>query len=180
MNTLLSRANAIFAFTLSVLAGLTFCCFVSTAFNEYKTNVTLKTVKAVVKNVPDYSASREKNDLGFLTYDLQADLRSLFNWNVKQLFIYMTAEYVSGNNVLNQVVLWDKIIRRGDEAKIDYRNVNPKYYFWDDGNGLRGNKNITLTLSWNVIPNAGSLPNVFGTGSHSFSFPAEYTTSRVM
>jgi signal peptidase complex subunit 3 len=31
----------------------------------------IKTVKVVVKHVPDYSASREKNDLGFLTFDLQ-------------------------------------------------------------------------------------------------------------
>lgn len=26
------------------------------------------------KNVPDYSASREKNDLGFLTFDIQTDI----------------------------------------------------------------------------------------------------------
>jgi hypothetical protein len=29
------------------------------------------------KNVPDYSASREKNDLGFVVFDLQTDI--LFN-----------------------------------------------------------------------------------------------------
>jgi hypothetical protein len=28
-------------------------------------------VKVVVKNVPDYAAGKEKNDLGFLTFDLQ-------------------------------------------------------------------------------------------------------------
>ncbi|KFM65065.1 Signal peptidase complex subunit 3, partial [Stegodyphus mimosarum] len=38
MNTVLSRANAIFAFSLSVLAGLTFLCFLSTAFNEYRSD----------------------------------------------------------------------------------------------------------------------------------------------
>jgi hypothetical protein len=26
------------------------------------------------KNVPDYSAAREKNDLGFITFDLQTDI----------------------------------------------------------------------------------------------------------
>lgn len=55
------------------------------------------------KNVPDYSASREKNDLGFLTFDLKTDLTGLFNWNVKQLFLYLTAEYNTPNNELNQV-----------------------------------------------------------------------------
>ena len=41
---------------------------------DYSTIANIKTVKVVVKHVPDYSASREKNDLGFLTFDLQADL----------------------------------------------------------------------------------------------------------
>ena len=82
------------------------------------------------------SASREKNDLGFLTFDLNADLTPLFNWNVKQLFLYLTAEYETPKNKVNQVVLWDKIIQRGENAVLDYRSMNTKYYFWDDGNGL--------------------------------------------
>ena len=43
---------------------------------------------------------------------------------------------------------------------------------------FRNNKNITLTLSWNVIPNAGALPKILGSGNHQFEFPDEYTTSR--
>lgn len=89
------------------------------------------------KNVPDYGASRERNDLGYLTFDLKTDLSNLFNWNVKQLFLYLTAEYVTPNNELNQVVLWDKIILRGENAILDFKNMNTKYYFWDDGNGLK-------------------------------------------
>ncbi len=34
----------------------------------------------------------------------QADLNPLFNWNVKQLFLYLTAEYETPNNKLNQVM----------------------------------------------------------------------------
>lgn len=89
------------------------------------------------RNVPDYSASREKNDMGFMIFDLKADLQPLFNWNVKQLFLYLTAEYETTNNKLNQVVIWDKIIQRGENAVLDHKNIRPKYYFWDDGNGLR-------------------------------------------
>ena len=40
---------------------------------------------------------------------IQADLNPLFNWNVKQLFLYLTAEYQTPNNKLNQVILeWIK------------------------------------------------------------------------
>ncbi|KPJ12511.1 Signal peptidase complex subunit 3, partial [Papilio machaon] len=133
----------------------------------------------LTKNVPDYGASRERNDLGFLTFDLKTDLSHLFNWNVKQLFLYLTAEYVTPNNELNQVVLWDKIILRGENALLDFKNMNTKYYFWDDGNGLKGHQNVTLTLSWNIIPNAGLLPNIEALGQHSFKFPTEYTQTRV-
>lgn len=147
------------------------------------------------KNVPNYGASKEVQDLGYLTFDLQTDLSGLLNWNVKQLFLYLTAEYKTEANELNQVlqpafscdvvffnlyvsfqvVLWDKIILRGENAVLDFKNMNTKYYFWDDGNGLRGHKNVTLTLSWNIIPNAGLLPTLFGLGEHSFKFPDQYT-----
>ena len=75
MHTALTRANALAAYTMSVLASLTFLCFLSTFFNEYQVHADINTVKVVVKNVPDYAAGKEKNDLGFLTFDLQ--VRSL-------------------------------------------------------------------------------------------------------
>ena len=53
--------------------------------------------------MPDYSALREKQDLGYIMFDLQADLTPLFNWNAKQLFVFLTAEYETVDNKLNQV-----------------------------------------------------------------------------
>jgi len=183
MHSVLTRLNALAAYTMSVLAGLTFLCFLSTfLFVDYQTaaKADINTVNVVVKHVPDFSASREKNDLGYLTFDLKVDLEPLFNWNVKQLFLYLSAEYSTPKNKVNQVVLWDKIIQRGENAVLDYRSMNTKYYFWDDGNGLKNHQNVTLTLSWNVIPNAGTLPRLSSSGAHSFKFPAEYTTSKAV
>lgn len=108
----------------------------------------------------------------------QADLTHLFNWNVKQLFVYLTAEYETQSNKINQVVLWDKIIKRGENAKLSFSNLNSEYYFFDDGYGLKGNSNVTLILSWNIIPNVGRLDLAKGSGSHSFSFPNEYLMAR--
>jgi len=178
MNTLLSRTNAIFAFTLSILASLTFMCSLSTGFKGYGElmDVKITSVKKVVKNVADYSAGRERNDLGFLTFDMDADFTKVFDWNTKQLFLYLTAHYSTKNNVVNQVVLWDHIIERGDQPKVSLKNHHTKYYFWDDGNGLKGNSNITLTMSMNIIPNAGILPITSASTIHSFAFPNEYIT----
>uniref|UniRef100_A0A915IDQ6 Signal peptidase complex subunit 3 n=1 Tax=Romanomermis culicivorax TaxID=13658 RepID=A0A915IDQ6_ROMCU len=137
MHSFLSRLNAVFAFALSVLASVTFACFVTTFFKNYSTAVEIATAKPFIKNLPDYSANREKNDLAVLNFDLQVDLSPLFDWNTKQLFLFLTAEYATKENALNQVVLWDKIVLRTDNPVIDLKSNNLKYYFWDDGNGLR-------------------------------------------
>jgi len=38
-------------------------------------------------------------------FDLNADLTPVFNWNVKQLFVYLVAEYKTKNNQVNQVFI---------------------------------------------------------------------------
>lgn len=176
MNTLLSRSNAIFAFTLSVLAVLTIICSMSTAFKDYSQlmNVKITTGASIVKKVADFSANRERNDIGILRFNLDADLTKVFDWNTKQVFLYLTARYPTPKNADNQVVLWDHIILRGENPKVILKDQHTKYYFWDDGNGLKGNSNVTLTLSMNVIPNAGFLPITTASSSHVFSFPAKY------
>ncbi|KAF4026085.1 hypothetical protein G4228_018257 [Cervus hanglu yarkandensis] len=79
---------------------------------------------------------------------------------------------------LNQVVLWDKIVLRGDNPKLLLKDMKTKYFFFDDGNGLKGNRNVTLTLSWNVVPNAGILPLVTGSGHVSVPFPDTYEITK--
>ena len=48
MHTFLTRGNAIVAYTLSVLAFLTFCCFVSTIFLDYRTPVSINAARVIV------------------------------------------------------------------------------------------------------------------------------------
>lgn len=38
--------------------------------------------------------------------------------------------------------------------------------------------NVTLSLSWNIISNAGRLRHVRADGAYSFDFPDQYVTSR--
>ena len=39
--------------------------------------------------------------------------------------------------MVNQVVLWDKIILRGEKADLKFQAISPKYQFIDDGYGMR-------------------------------------------
>ena len=40
-----------------------------------------------------------KNDLVTLTLDINANFSSLFDWNTKELFVYLYANYTSKRNV---------------------------------------------------------------------------------
>lgn len=178
MHTLLNRANAIFAFSLTLLAAITILFAFSTSYKSYEeqARVNMMAVKKLVRRIQDFNMPDGKeNDLGLIQFNLDADFNDCFDWNVKQLFLYLTANYETKENVFNQIVLWDHIIERGQhDTKVNLVNKNPKYYMWDDGFGLRGNKNVTLTLSMNIVPNAGFLQVATSPTTHSFAFPDEY------
>ncbi|VDP90460.1 unnamed protein product [Echinostoma caproni] len=179
MYSVLTRCSALLTLTMTILSAIMFLCFLSTAFDNPSTSVKLGVGRVAVDSANDFSQTyNANNDLGLITIDLESHLDHLFNWNVKQLFIYLAAEYKTPDNEVNQVVLWDKIIKRGSKASLVYRNMNSKYYFWDDGHGLRGNKNVTLKLYWNSIPNVGLLSFKPAKGSFSFAFPDRYTERR--
>ncbi|KPP76118.1 Signal peptidase complex subunit 3-like [Scleropages formosus] len=74
MNTVLSRANSLFAFSLSVMAALTFGCFITTAFKERTVPVHIHVSKVLLKNVDDFTGPRERSDLGIINFDISADI----------------------------------------------------------------------------------------------------------
>lgn len=93
-------------------------------------------------------------------FDLETDLTKLFNWNTKQIFIYLTAEYNNTkNNVINEVTFWDKIITSVDDANLDLKKVKSKYSVWDPSENLSG-KDLRFKLNWNIQPWVG--PLIFG------------------
>ncbi|TGJ86017.1 hypothetical protein E0Z10_g2744 [Xylaria hypoxylon] len=67
----------------------------------------------VVKGRPHYYSSK-KEEYAIIKFSLDADLSSLFTWNTKQLFVYVTAEWPStsssSSNQTNKAVIWDAII----------------------------------------------------------------------
>merc|ERR1712046_16634 len=115
------------------------------------------------------------HDQAILSLQIDADLRSVFNWNVKQLFVYVTAEYETDANVLNQVVVWDQIISDPAHSWIRSSSVANKYSLTDQGYGLRDN-NVTLVMNWNIVPITGllTLTNC-KQGRHKFKVPDEYS-----
>lgn len=117
-------------------------------------------------------------DRALLSFDIHADLRPAFHWNIKQLFVYVVASYSTSSNPKNQVVLWDKIVEATDpdEAKvIKEDNVFVKYALVDQADELRG-KDVTLSLMWDHMPITGTLymGEQDESTASSFNLPAEY------
>jgi len=158
MHSFWQRLNALFFYTLSVLGFLSFLAAGTTYWHSDDPKVELRLERILLRKI--YGAG---HDQAILSLGINADLRSVFNWNVKQLFVYITAEYETEANVLNQVVVWDSIITDEAHAWIRSDFVVNKYSLTDQGYGLRDN-NVTLVLNWNTVPATGLL-----TLHHAFS-----------
>lgn len=172
MHSFLSRGNAILAYSFSILAAATFLCFVSTSFLTHEADVAFN--KAVGRIDLEYVPGLGHVEEARITADLETNVTRLFNWNAKELFLYLTAEYRSPDNSLNQVILWDKIIKRGEPAALRYTRVMQEYRFLDTRASLLNNPNVTLYLSWNIIPNAGMLRTYSSVNKVQIKMPGNY------
>lgn len=86
----------------------------------------------------------------------RADLSGIFNWNVKQLFVYISATYATKSNSFNEVVIWDKVVTSADAAKLVLTEQYNKYPLVDQRADLRDTP-ITLSIFWDIMPITGIL-----------------------
>uniref|UniRef100_A0A915PCV6 isopentenyl-diphosphate Delta-isomerase n=4 Tax=Meloidogyne TaxID=189290 RepID=A0A915PCV6_9BILA len=178
MHSIWSRGNTIFAFTLTVLSAVTLMAFLTSMFAVKSVKVEISAANPRIRSMSDYTNEEGKSDLAMVSLNIHADMSPIFNWNVKQLFIFLVAEYSTMKNVINQVVLWDKIVKRPDSQVILEESIHPKYYFLDDGSNLLSHQNVTLILKWNIVPNAGRLEDSQGDGQFILKFPSNYVSGR--
>uniref|UniRef100_A0A7S1NJW9 Signal peptidase complex subunit 3 n=1 Tax=Eutreptiella gymnastica TaxID=73025 RepID=A0A7S1NJW9_9EUGL len=113
------------------------------------------------------------NEEAHVTLDLDADLRPLLHWNVKQLFVFVSASYTTKLHKTSEVVLWDFIISSKEQAQFYFQGVTNKYPLVDKGKNLR-NANITLKFHWNTMPHSGLLFFHSKAGSSPMTFPSKY------
>lgn len=168
MHSMVVRANALLTFAGTTLMVMAIAAMMTDMLHQSdpKVSVSIKSVERLY-NLPS------GNDEAYVVMDLQADLRSAFSWNTKQLFVFINVEYETPKNHLNQVAVFDKIIEDREFAVISNKNLRNKYNLIDQGKNLRG-KHLNLTVTWNVMPIVGALY------TRSMSFPArlpeEYVT----
>lgn len=103
----------------------------------------------------DYFDRRDREWTNF-RFTLDADLRPLFRYNTKQLFVYLVAHYSTPEFPSNEVVVWDRIIRNARDAKINFSGARNKYAFKHIGGSFK-DVNATYVLHYNVMPKVGAL-----------------------
>ncbi|KAF2146482.1 uncharacterized protein K452DRAFT_241275 [Aplosporella prunicola CBS 121167] len=112
MHSTLVRAQNVFGFFTTVaafVAGL-IALSVFIAPQTPSASIKLQNVQ-VVRGRPHYYSSK-KEEYAHIKFDLDADLTSLFTWNTKQVFVYITATYPSLNasEPPSQAIIWDAIL----------------------------------------------------------------------
>ncbi|XP_020087770.1 probable signal peptidase complex subunit 3 [Ananas comosus] len=150
MFSLWQRVNALATFSILLLAALSCAASFLDAFNSPSVRAHAEVIK-----VNRFRKQLTGNDEVSLTLNISMDLQSLFTWNTKQVFVFLTAEYETSKNSVNQISLWDHIVPDKDNANFRVR-VPTKYPLIDQGNNLRGKK-IDLVLHWHVMPKTGRM-----------------------
>jgi len=117
-------------------------------------DLTISSINVVSSKARRYP--NRKQELTFVNFNITADLTPLFNWNTKQVFLYLEAEYDNVKGVKNEVVIWDRIIRRKEDAFIKFVGKN-KYMFRDISNSFKNVPPANYVLKYNIMPYVGVL-----------------------
>ncbi|KAI4190664.1 MAG: hypothetical protein LQ346_004877 [Caloplaca aetnensis] len=117
MHSALVRVQNVFGFftTVAFCTAIVVALSVTVIPQTPSASLELRNVQ-VVKGRPNYSSTK-KQEYAHVKFDLDADLTSLFNWNTKQVFVWIVATYPSKrpSEPLSQAIIWDAIISSGSQ-----------------------------------------------------------------
>jgi len=154
------RLNTVLTLGVTVLAILCAMASFTDMLHHPSPQVQLK----VVKTGPLQRLTNGEDRIKLLL-NITADLESVFTWNTKQIFVFIVAEYTSPEMGFNQVTLWDTIIEKKEDTKIQHLVLTQEVFktqrdgpftYSFQGKHLQGLK-FNLTMYWNLMPLTGAL-----------------------
>ncbi|KAF9074524.1 signal peptidase 22kDa subunit [Rhodocollybia butyracea] len=163
MHSLFTRINNVSALlsscVMSLVIAITLASLLQEAIFPPQVDGQISMRATMVYQAKAYRQKR-KQEMGFLNFNMTADLSPLFTWNTKQLFVSLEAEYENIKGVNNTIVLWDRIVRRPEDAKVNVVGARNKYAFKEVGGkgfgkGVAGN--ASYALKYNLMPYMGVL-----------------------
>ncbi|WVQ85026.1 hypothetical protein IAT38_007190 [Cryptococcus sp. DSM 104549] len=159
MHSTLQRANHLSSlattYILVLLALISFASFLALPPVDVGT-VEIKDLIVTKGRLRRWGAREE--ELASLRFSVRTDLTPLLHsYNTKQLFLYLTATYPEPTTGgLHDVVLWDRIITRGDAR--DIRAEGKAAYQWRNPSGtFKDVPYANMTLHYSLMPYVGVL-----------------------
>lgn len=116
------------AFTLAAIIAVLSLVPIPAQTSHPSASISVRNVQ-VVKGRPHYY-SEKREEYAQIRFDLDADLSSLFTWNTKQLFVYVTVNYPSsedGKSGISEAVIWDTIIPT-TATPYSWQSLKQKYF----------------------------------------------------
>jgi len=136
--------------------------------------------KLVVHDVPHFKPKYGRDRI-VLAMEIDVDLTRVWDWNVKQIFVWVEAAYVTPDHPDgNRVVVWDHILHSPEESKIHVEKTLSKYPIEDTGSKHMKNNTVVLSVSYDVFPWVGmtgkhyALKSKVADFSHSVVLPSDY------
>lgn len=158
------RLYNIFTFSISVTIALLFATNLSSFLYTTESSVSVEKVstsrpytksKFMARNSISGVTTKPTTDMIDLYLTVSYNVTSLFNWNVKQAYISIIAEWDNPSGPQKQTV-WDTIVERKSSKAFDGK-VKAKYPLnsYNLPNSLPKVHNVKLTMLVNIMPYAG-------------------------
>ncbi|KAL9063097.1 MAG: hypothetical protein Q9157_008422 [Trypethelium eluteriae] len=127
MHTTLTRLQNVFGFFTTVACFVAVFIALSVVVTPQAPSASIKLQNIqVVKGRPHYYSTK-RAEFAHIRFDLDTDISSLFGWNTKQVFLYITATFPSSstNEPPSQAVIWDAILPSKYEPWHENQYIHP-------------------------------------------------------
>lgn len=120
--------------------------------------------------------SKETTRVARVSFDVDADLRPLFAYNTKLLFVSVLVEFASEKYPVNQCVIYDQIVSDKRDAHLVFTNKRSEYLVYDLADALPGSV-ANMTLQYQVVPWVGWMTTYRSTCQDCLVFPQSKSKS---
>ncbi|KAG1138591.1 hypothetical protein G6F37_010400 [Rhizopus arrhizus] len=162
MYNLQQRISNLFSFAITVLSTVLGAVALISYIQGYasvqgRVSVDANKIKIVSRRFgPENQDYRKPSEFARLSFDIDADFSPLFDWNTKQIFVTVVADYQTDKYTRNSVVIWDKIVTSKEKAKLKLKNVGNKYAMIDVSQKWNYER-ANISLAWDITPHVGML-----------------------
>lgn len=137
MHSTLSRLNAVSALATTIVLALVVLIDFSRFGTHTPTGKVVINELSVVRAKAAWHMDRNIQDFVEVDFSIDADFAPLFDWNTKQVFVSLAAQYDSKKHTRNEVVIWDRILRSKQDAHVALDTVRNKYGFREVGRSFK-------------------------------------------